>query len=243
MSVVDLLRCADRRPFMTDVGGDGANGPLDPAKVLDLHDLVQGFLLRASKGNWYTDSAFAHNVQVVQDVDRPWCPYHVLYSTHSFASQKQRIFTAAPSPGPWRRRILDVETPGDPRTWADLTWRMSEACLSEDGKRPIIYTRTNLANAWFVPFWTVEQLNLHYWHLAAYLNRTYAIARWAAGRTGEHLGLIAIPTNVQRDRLILHQTGDTAPAFTLYPPPKGSYRQDTDRWLLNPALLANFANL
>lgn len=240
MSVIDLLRRADPRPFLTDVGTDGANGPLHPVKVLELRDLIRGAALRATKGDWYIDSGFAHNVQIMQDAERPWCPYHVLYSTHTLAKQRDHIFRAVPNPGPWKRRILDIETTGAARVWSDLTWGISEACLSEDGKRPIIYSRTNLVNQWLVPYWTNDMLNAHYWHFAAYFYRATAIARWTMGRTGEYLGSIALPRlvvggqvvkEVQKDRVILHQTGDTAPAFSLYPPPKGSYKQDTDRWL------------
>lgn len=243
MSAIRSLRCADDRPFFTDKSN--TNGPLNAEKARALKPWLQGFAFRGSISWGYTDPVLAHDVEIASGYDFWWFVYHVLYPKQSAARQMDRMLKTASNPGPSGRRILDIELAGDgrgdpdpapPGRWAELAWDVSEMCLREDGKRPIIYSRTSLVNAWLVPFWTTSQLNAHYWWLAVYLARWLAVARWAAGANGEYLGEILLPKGLQRERVLMVQTSDTCPAFTLYPPgpvePRGSYRQDTDRWML-----------
>ncbi len=237
MTAVPALRCGDTRLFLTDVSS--TNGPIDGAKLSALHDFIAGVAVRASISWGFTDPVLDHNREVCTDFEFPWMAYHVPYPGQPVSAQTNRMFRAVDDPGPWKRRILDIELAGDGRgappapagRWADVAWRLSEACLAHDGKRPIIYSRTNLVNAWLVPYWTREQLNAHYWWLAQYRYRIQAIALWTAGMNGEYLGAVPLPRGVDSNRFLIHQTGNTCPAFSQVAPPLGSARQDTDRWV------------
>lgn len=228
---------ADSRLFGTDTGKP--NGPLNEIKLRDYLPRIIYVASRATISWAYVDPFLTHNMSAVLMQERIWLPYHVPYPNQSAIRQMDHAFRTVPNPGGWGRRVLDIELAGDGRgappaprgKWADLAWKCSEICLERDGKRPIIYSRKNLIDAWLAPYWTADQLNEHYYWLAAYLSNAAVVWRLARGLSVEHPGPILLPKKVWPDRLLIHQTGDKTPAFCLERRPTGSGRQDTDRWV------------
>ena len=149
-----------------------------------------------------------------------WSTYHVLYADQSVIRQADEVwYRVQPEPNV-TPRVIDLEVNRNIayERYADATWQMSELVKSRDGARPLIYSRRLLINQWLAPYWTVEMLNDHHYILAQYL--------W--DRTREHAGPPDLPTGVNRERVILHQTADKKPAFPNES--GGTSYADYDRW-------------
>lgn len=192
---------------------------------------IQNFFIQAANGVWghvfragiswgYEDPCFARNWGESDGVINYTSSYHVIYPDQQIKPQVENWVKIQPKiriiP-----RVIDLELEnGTPASMiARQVWEMSERVADYDGIRPWIYSRKNLIEKWLVPYWTIEQLNEHFWWLAQYL--------W--DRIREHAGPPDLPKGIQESRVVLHQTADKKST------PDGETESrsiDWDRWEL-----------
>jgi hypothetical protein len=162
---------------------------------------VLGYAARSTISWGYQDTWFPRNWTEGRALGLFGTSYHVIYPDQSIERQLNNWFTVHPEidiiP-----RVIDLELSNgcSPRQIADATWELSEGVFQREGVRPIIYSRYMLINEWLAPYWSTEEMNMHYWWLA---------------------------NKVSRENIIMHQTADKKPGFS---GEVQSASVDWDRW-------------
>lgn len=191
-------------------------------KVIDAGAVVAaggcGVAVRAVVGRLYTDPYFSANWDELKGtVYRTG--YGVYVPAQNWLAQLDNWYRVMPERDVIPR-VIDLEIQDAAvatRKIADDMWNWVGSIEARDGRKPIIYSRKNLVDAWLVPYWSVSQLNSVWWWLAQYTK----------GKIVEHPGPPDLPKGVRREQVVLHQTADHKPT------PVGvsvSKTIDYDRW-------------
>lgn len=190
---------------------------------VDLHvskaNGVHGVVARSTISWAYKDPRFAEYYQQAGAAGLYRSSYHVLYPDQPVDDQLANWYDMHPEidiiP-----RVIDVELDRDQdtSTIAGSIKEMSAKILEHDGVRPWIYCRANLIGYWLYPHVTEEWLNSHFWWLAHY----------GTDRSIEQDSIV-IPSEIDVDNVILHQTADEKVGFD---GETESTFVDWDRWLL-----------
>jgi hypothetical protein len=179
---------------------------------------VLGMAARSSIGRLYTDPWFENNWNQAGRVQMYRTSYHVIWPSLTVADQLDRWYKSHPEIDVIPRVIdLEVSNNQPSAIIAQRTWDLSQAVKARDGKRPIIYSRKNLIEAWLVPHWNENMLNDHFWWLAQYL--------W--DRRREHPGPPDRPAKIKESQIVMHQTADKKPPL---PGETNRTIADWDRW-------------
>lgn len=192
-------------------------------KVIDAGAIVAaggcGVAVRAVVGRLYTDPYFSANWDELKGTGLYRTGYGVYVPAQNWQAQLDNWYRVMPERDVVPR-VIDLEIQDAAvatRKIADDIWSWVGSIEARDGRKPIIYSRKNLVDAWLVPYWSVSQLNSVWWWMAQYTK----------GRIVEHAGPPDLPKGVRREQVVLHQTADHKPT------PVGvavSKTIDFDRW-------------
>lgn len=202
------------RPLWRDISKHQGNIDFDIMKAGD----VYACFVRSGISWGYKDPRFDEFWAELARVGILRTSYHVIYPDQPVRRQVDNWYQIHPETEVIPRAIdLEVQREASFNQIADATWEMSEFVKARDGMRPIIYTRAGLVDTWLAS-WDEWMLNDHWWWLAQYLYTP-----------NEHPGPPTLPSLVQEERVILHQSSGKKPGF---PGEVQSAAVDWDRWEL-----------
>lgn len=212
------------KPFGIDVSY--WQGQIDWNRVAVQQPKVEFVGIRAGISWGYTDKWFARNWSEAKRVGILRMAYHVLYPGEDPKKQMDHFLQIVGDDIGELPLVLDCELTHN-QTKEAITRAIvacSDILLVRTGRKPIVYSRAQWINDYTM---TGSWRNEHYWWLAHYLN----------SHTQEHPGPPAMPKGVERDHVLIHQTGTIIVSnFGV-----ASKELDFDRWQFDQAHLRQYA--
>jgi len=181
---------------------------------------IVGMAARSSISWGKQDSWFPRNWKEAGRIGIYRTSYHIVSPGANKMDQLDNWYSVHPNLDTIPR-VIDIEVNWNdiaPERIAHIIWDMSEEILRRDGVRPWIYSRLNIIEEWFSPYWSAEQFDEHYWWLAQYDSD--------AGT--EERGIV-LPEGISIDNVILKQTASKKAGFS---GEAESGAVDYDRWML-----------
>jgi len=183
---------------------------------VDGYDKVYGIFSRAGWGEngGYIDQYFERNWSKSKQFGLYRASYYAFWPYYPMMKQLDDWYSTNPTID-LIPRMIDLERGDAPFKFiAEQTLLMSDKILERDGVRPIIYSRVDLLEDWITPFWSVDEVNAHY----------YLLAQYDLGDGKEYNGIV-VPDKVEPKNILWKQTTSKMEIYN------GSGFVDRDRWI------------